>query len=158
MTDHLRPAVHRAAAHDGPVLDLREISGRRGSSVSTASRAGDPFLADTEYSPTSALLERARARPDTDRTLGVPVVAVGLIEAVAVYDGQFTPVLRCADLPGTITLEFTEKMRKQALDNLCRWVAVEGGLYSVEANRYRLEVHRLRAARRIEKGNRDRWQ
>jgi len=92
-----------------------------------------------------------------DRALGVPVVAVGLVEAVAVCDGHFTPVLRCADPPGAITLEFTEKMRQQALSSLCRWVAVEGRLYSAETDRYRLEVHRLRAARRIDEGDRDRW-
>jgi hypothetical protein len=76
-------------------------------------------------------------------------VVVGIIEAVAVCHGQFTPVLRCTECPRAIPPEFTEKMRRQALDNLCRWVAVDGRLCSVEAKRYR-EVHRLQAVHRID--------
>lgn len=92
-----------------------------------------------------------RARP-----LEVPIIATGLLEAVAVRDGRFTPVLRCVDPPRTITLEFTEQKQKQALNNLCRWVAVKGRLRSEGADGYRLEVHRLRAARRIDEGDRER--
>jgi hypothetical protein len=80
--------------------------------------------------------------------LGVAVVAVGIIEAVAVCDGQFTPVLRRAEFPRTIVLELTEKMRKKAISYLFRWVTVDGRLYSVDANSYRLEAHRLHTVRR----------
>jgi hypothetical protein len=123
---------------------------------------GKPVLATGAITPcdfarssaTPALLGLLRDRPDTDVTRGVAVVAVGIIEAVAVCDGQFTPVLRCAEFPRTIVLELTEKMRKQALDNLCRWVAVGGRLYSVDANRFRLEVHSLEAVRRSDRAER----
>ena len=81
-------------------------------------------------------------------------MVVGLVEAVAVCDGQFTPVLRCAEFPRAITLEFTETMRKRALENLCRWVEVDGRLYSVEDGHYRLEVHGLQTVRRMDEARR----
>lgn len=113
--------------------------------------AGAMRLCDSaESSATPVLRELLRDRPDTDVMLGVAVVAVGIIEAVAVCDGQFTPVLRCAEFPRKIVLELAEKMWKQASDNLCRWVAVDGRLYSVDANSYRLEAHRLRAVQPID--------
>lgn len=106
---------------------------------------------------TIASFRQLRSPASGDRAPGVLVLATGLLEAVAVRDGRFTPVLRCVDLPRAIALEFTEQMQEQALDNLCRWVAVEGRLCSVEADGYRLEVHRLRAVHRIDGGDRDPW-
>lgn len=96
---------------------------------------------------TTAPPEPVRAGPDTDPARGTAVALVGTVEAVAVCDGQFTPVLRCTEFPRAVALEFTERMQKQALDNLCRRVEVGGRLYPVDAHRYRLEVHRLHAVR-----------
>jgi hypothetical protein len=81
-----------------------------------------------------------------DLTLGIAVAFVGFVEAVAVCDGRFTPVLRCTGFPRPITLELTEDMRELALDSLCREVVADGRLYSTEADCYRLEVYRLQAA------------
>jgi hypothetical protein len=103
-----------------------------------------------ETPATLALPESVRPVTHADPTPGTAVELVGIIEAVAVCDGQFTPVLRCAKFPRAITLVFTQQMRKQALDNLCRRVAVGGRLYSSEADPYWLEVHTLRAAHRID--------
>lgn len=80
----------------------------------------------------------------------IAVAFVGFVEAVAVCDGQFTPVLRCTEFPRPIILELTGDMREPALDSLCREVVADGRLYSTEADRYRLEVHRLQAAPRID--------
>jgi hypothetical protein len=98
--------------------------------------------------PRPAPSVRVRTRPGIDSTPARAVEVVGLVEAVAVSDGQFTPVLRCAEFSRAIILEFTEKMRKLALENLCRQVEVGGRLYPVEADLYRLEVHRLQTVRR----------
>ncbi|MHA6622596.1 hypothetical protein [Pseudonocardia sp. DLS-67] len=72
---------------------------------------------------------------------------MGLIEAVDVRDGHFTPVLRCDESPGLIALEFADRMKKRVIQNLCRRVVVEGRLHVADANGHRLEVRRLRALR-----------
>jgi hypothetical protein len=97
-----------------------------------------------------ALPESVRPAAHADPTPSTAVEFVGIIEAVNVCDGHFTPVLRTAKFPRAITLDVTEQMRTQALDNLCRRVTVGGRLYSSEADQYRLEVHSLRAAHRID--------
>jgi hypothetical protein len=92
-----------------------------------------------------------------DLTRGIAVAFVGIVEAVAVCDGQFTPVLRCTEFPRPIILELTEDMRELALDSLCREVLADGRLYSTEVDCYRLEVYRLQAAPRTdERGSPDR--
>ena len=100
--------------------------------------------------PAPELPESARPRLHADPTRGTAVELVGVIEAIAVSDGQFTPVLRSTKYPRSITLRFTEQMREQALDNLCRRVAVGGRLYPSEADGYRLEVHSLRSLHRAD--------
>jgi hypothetical protein len=90
------------------------------------------------------LPDSVRPRSHTDPTRGTAVELVGVMEAIAVSDGRFTPVLRITTYP-PITLSFTEQMRAQALDNLCLRVAVGGRLYLSEADGHRLEVHNLRA-------------
>lgn len=97
-----------------------------------------------------ALTRHKRTSASRDRAPGILVVAIGLLEAVAVRDGRFTPVLRRADPPRAINLQFMRTMHKQALENLCRRVGVEGRLCPADADRYRLEVHRLRAVHRID--------
>ncbi|GAA0907155.1 hypothetical protein GCM10009559_75750 [Pseudonocardia zijingensis] len=91
--------------------------------------------------------------PNLEAGATTSYLATGRLEADAVCDGRFTPVLRCEDPPRTITLEFTEQMQELVLTNLCRWVAVKGHLHPVGSNRYRLEVHGPRAARRIDGGD-----
>jgi hypothetical protein len=101
---------------------------------------------ETPATPTRP--DSARPRLHADPTRGTAVELIGVIEAIAVSDGQFTPVLRSTKYPRSITLRFTEQMREQALDNLCLRVAVGGRLYPSEADGYRLEVHNLRSLRR----------
>jgi hypothetical protein len=97
----------------------------------------------------SASPVRVVNRTDTDPAPWTAVVIIGLVEAVSVCDGQFTPVLLCADFARAITLEIPEEMREQTLENLCRWVEVGGRLYSEGTDRYRLEAHRLRTVHPI---------
>jgi hypothetical protein len=151
MTD-----VYQSAARDTSLLGPPGISERRSSHAFAFSGGGrfTGFTITGGRPPTPASLGPDRARPDRTPALGSAVVVVGLIEAVAVRDGQFTPVLRCAEFTRAITLEFTEDMRKQALDNLCRRVVVDGRLHRVEATRYRLEVYRLQAAPRMDEAER----
>jgi hypothetical protein len=101
-------------------------------------------MTDTEDLSSPASRVGVADRPDTDPAAGTPVVVVGLVEAVSVCDGQFTPVLLCAEFPRAITLEISEDMREQTLGDLCRWIEVSGRLHAVAAGRYRLEAHRMR--------------
>lgn len=92
-----------------------------------------------------APVEPPRLQADLDVTVDAVVVAVGLIEAVDVRDGHFTPVLRCDESPGLIALEFADRLKKRVMQHLCRRVVVDGRLYVADANGYRLEVRSLRA-------------
>lgn len=78
---------------------------------------------------------------------GLSVVAVGVIEAVDVRDGHFTPVLRGDEHPGLIALEFADRMKERVMQNLCRRVVVEGRLCAGDGNGYRLDVRCLQAVR-----------